>query len=79
MVMCNRHRNGEAYAAYIRDAMETPYMIGSFWCNPVDSNPGFKKSGVKQGFFGDNLAPRPGLYQAVRELNRYREEITPAP
>jgi hypothetical protein len=68
---------GKAYAAYLREAMATPYIIGSFWCNPVDSNPGFKKAGIKQGFFDQGLTPRPGLTEAIRELNHHRDEITP--
>jgi len=34
-------------------------------------------AGVKQEVFGDGLAERPGLHQAVKELNAYREQMTP--
>ncbi|MEM8954619.1 MAG: beta-agarase [Verrucomicrobiota bacterium] len=68
---------GEAYVAYLREAMATPYIIGAFWCNPVDSTPGFQKAGVKQGFFDEGVVPRPGLSEAIREFNTYRDSITP--
>lgn len=68
---------GKAYADYLRAALETNYIIGSFWCNPLDSVPGFNKTGVKQGFFGDGMTLRPGLSDAVREVNAYRDELTP--
>lgn len=53
------------------------YIVGVFWCNPVDTPKGFGKPGIKQGFFGDGLAERPGLHEAAKELNAYREERTP--
>ena len=68
---------GKAYTEYVRAAMETEYILGVFWCNPVDTPKGFNKPGVKQGFFGDGLSARPGLHEAVRKLNAYRDEITP--
>lgn len=68
---------GERYAEYLREAMATPYIIGAFWCNPMDSKPGFGKSGIKQGLFDQGLTPRPELNQAIRELNQHRVEITP--
>ena len=69
---------GVHYAKYIRAALETPYIIGAFWCNPVDSTPAFNKGGgLKQGFFGDGLTPRPGLREAVIELNRHIAQVTP--
>ncbi|MEM9369224.1 MAG: endo-1,4-beta-xylanase [Planctomycetota bacterium] len=69
---------GIHYAKYIHAALETPYIIGAFWCNPVDSTPAFNKSGgLKQGLFGDGLTPRPGLSEAVLELNRHIAKITP--
>lgn len=68
---------GAAYSAYLRDAMKTPYIIGAFWCNLMDSKPGFKKSGVKQGLFGEGLAPRPDLHDSVRDLNKHRDKNTP--
>ena len=68
---------GEAYSAYVRAAINTDYILGVFWCNPVDTSKGFGNPGVKQGFFGDGLAERPGLHQAVREVNAYRQKMTP--
>lgn len=69
---------GKAYTDYVKAAIDTDYIVGIFWCNPVDTPKGFGKPGVKQGFFGDGLTERPGLHQAVKELNAYREEVTPA-
>lgn len=57
--------------------METEYILGVFWCNPVDTPKGYNKPGVKQGFFGDGLSERPDLHEAVRELNAYRDSVTP--
>ena len=68
---------GRAYSNYVRAALESEYILGVFWCNPVDTPKGFRKPGVKQGFFGEGLAKRPGLHDAVRKLNAYRDEITP--
>jgi len=68
---------GQRYAEYVRDALGTSYILGVFWCNPIDSKGHFAKSGIKQGFFGNGLALRPGLAEAVRDLNRHREKITP--
>ena len=69
---------GVHYSKYIRDALATPYIIGAFWCNPVDSTPSFNKNnGLKQGLFGDGLVPRPGLSDAVLELNEYIAKVTP--
>jgi len=68
---------GDRYAEYIRAALETPYIIGAFWCNPVDSTPAFNKKGIKQGLFGDGLTPRPGLSETVIELNRHIAQVTP--
>ena len=68
---------GRAYTEYMQAALKTNYILGVFWCNPVDTPKGFGKAGVKQGFFGDGLAERPGLHQAVREFNAYRDELTP--
>lgn len=68
---------GQAYTEYVKAALQTDYVLGVFWCNPVDTPKGFGKPGVKQGFFGDGLAVRPGLHEAVRQLNAHREEITP--
>jgi hypothetical protein len=39
----NSIEGGNAYAQYIKDAFNTGYIIGSFWCNPVDSPKGFDK------------------------------------
>ena len=60
---------GEQYAEYIRAARATPYILGVFWCNPIDSKPGFKKTGIKQGIFDAGLRSRPGLNQAIRKVN----------
>ncbi|MEC8778015.1 MAG: beta-agarase [Verrucomicrobiota bacterium] len=68
---------GKAYDQYLRDALATGYVIGSFWCNPVDTSKGFDKPGVKQGFFGDGLSPRPGLHKSVLDLNRHISQTTP--
>lgn len=67
----------KAYSDYVRAAFETDYIVGVFWCNPVDTTKGFGKGGVKQGFFGGGLSERPGLYEAVKKLNKLRDEITP--
>lgn len=68
---------GKAYAAYVQAAFETKYIVGVFWCNPLDSSRGFGMSGVKQGFFADGMTERPGLHQSVRKLNRHIEKNTP--
>ncbi|MEM9701082.1 MAG: hypothetical protein AAF907_01405 [Planctomycetota bacterium] len=68
---------GFLYAKYVRAALETPYIIGAFWCNPVDSKPSYGDKGVKQGFFNAGLKPRPGLAEAVLELNRHIAQVTP--
>ena len=68
---------GKAYAEYVKAALNTDYIVGVFWCNPVDTPKGFGKSGVKQGFFAEGLTERPGLHQAVKKLNAYRDEMTP--
>ncbi len=68
---------GKAYAKYVRAALDTDYVIGVFWCNPVDTPRGFDKPGVKQGFFGEDLTERPGLHKAVKEVNQYRDERVP--
>lgn len=68
---------GEKYTEYVRDAMATPYVIGVFWCNPIDSKPGFSKAGIKQGLFDTGLKPRPELNKSIRELNEYIAEQTP--
>ncbi|MEM1227903.1 MAG: endo-1,4-beta-xylanase [Planctomycetota bacterium] len=68
---------GVHYAKYVQAALETPYIIGAFWCNPVDSTPAFSRGALKQGLFGDGLTPRPGLSEAVVELNRRIVQATP--
>ncbi len=68
---------GERYAEYVREAFATPYIIGAFWCNPIDSKPGFKKTGIKQGLFDLGLKPRPELNEAIRDLNQFLDEKTP--
>lgn len=67
----------KAYAEYVKAALKTSYILGVFWCNPVDTPKGFGKSGVKQGFFADGLLSRPGLHDTVQKLNDYREAQTP--
>ena len=67
---------GKVYAQYVSEALKTNYIIGVFWCNPIDTPKGFSNTGVKQGFFGEGLTERPGLYQQVRELNRHIEATT---
>ena len=66
----NSIEGGKAYARYIRQAFNTGYIIGSFWCNPEDSGRGFGNEGVKQGFFNEGILPRLGLYQSVQEVNK---------
>ena len=61
----------------MKAALNTDYIVGVFWCNPVDTPKGFGKPGVKQGFFAEGLTERPGLHQAVKKLNAYRDEMTP--
>ena len=68
---------GKAYSEYVSEALKTDYIIGVFWCNPIDTPKGFSKPGVKQGFFGVGLSERPGLHQQVRELNRHIVASTP--
>jgi len=68
---------GKAYAEYVQAALQTDYVVGVFWCNPVDTPKGFGKSGVKQGFFGEEMVGRPGLDQSVKEVNSFRETLTP--
>jgi hypothetical protein len=68
---------GKAYAQYIKDAFKTKYVIGSFWCNPVDTAKGFGKLGVKQGFFNQGILPRPGLYKSVQQVNQVIKNMTP--
>jgi len=68
---------GQRYAEYLREAMATPYILGAFWCNPIDSKPGFKKTGIKQGIFNRGLKPRPELNRAIRELNQFLDQKTP--
>ena len=47
---------GKAYAEYVQAALQTDYVIGVFWCNPVDTPEGFGKPGVKARV----LRKRPG-------------------
>jgi hypothetical protein len=68
---------GQQYADYIRAALDTDYIIGVFWCNPVDTPKGFGNPGVKQGFFGEGMSQRPGLAEAVKKVNAHRDKITP--
>jgi acetyl esterase/lipase len=73
----NARVTGQLYEKYVRDALATSYILGVFWCNLIDSQAPFKNAGIKQGMFEERLTPRPGLAEAVRELNRYREQTTP--
>lgn len=68
---------GKAYADYVKAALQSKYVVGVFWCNPVDTPKNFGKLGVKQGFFGPNLSTRPGLHAAVQKINAQREAMTP--
>lgn len=68
---------GKDYTQYVKAALETDYIIGIFWCNPVDTPRGFGNPGVKQGFFGDRVTERPGLHQSVKALNEYLASKTP--
>ena len=68
---------GKAYADYVKAALQSKYIVGVFWCNPVDTPKNFGKLGVKQGFFGPNLSTRPGLHAAVQKINAQREAMTP--
>ena len=76
-LMENSAAGGLAYADYVEAALETNYILGVFWCNPVDTPKGFGRAGVKQGFFGEGLSERPGLHEAVKKLNTLRDKLTP--
>ncbi|MEM8669376.1 MAG: DUF1080 domain-containing protein [Planctomycetota bacterium] len=70
---------GPLYSKYIKRALETPYILGSFWCQPVtELKPSFYPPGyVKVGIFEPGLKPRPGLNKALRQLNDYLAANTP--
>ena len=68
---------GKSYSEYVKATLDTDYIVGVFWCNPVDTPKGFGKPGVKQGFFGKDLTERPGLHDSVKRLNAYRDKVTP--
>lgn len=68
---------GERYSEYIKEAFATPYVVGAFWCNPINSKPGFNKQGIKQGLFDVGMTPRPELHEAIRELNEFLVEKMP--
>lgn len=70
---------GEAYSKYIKDALQTPYILGSFWCNPSDSVGMFSKSGIKQGLLNSDLEPRSGLSDALITLNDFIKKNTAKP
>ena len=36
---------GKAYVDYVKAAMAMDYIVGVFWCNPVDTPRGFGKPG----------------------------------
>ena len=76
-LMENSAAGGQAYADYVEAALKTDYILGVFWCNPVDTPKGFGRAGVKQGFFGEGLSKRPGLHEAVKKLNALRDTLTP--
>ena len=76
-LMENSTACGQAYADYVEAALKTDYILGVFWCNPVDTPKGFGRAGVKQGFFGEGLSKRPGLHEAVKKLNALRDTLTP--
>jgi hypothetical protein len=66
---------GQEYAAYLRNAIDAPHVIGAFWCNWQDSiQP--NKPGVKQGLFGSGGKTRPNLKKHIKGVNRYRDEVT---
>ena len=74
----NSIAGGKAYAQYIKQAFDTGYIVGSFWCNPLDSGRGFGNTGIKQGFFGEKFTERSGLHDSVRELSGWINQGTPA-
>jgi len=76
--LANAKLAGTAYTDYLRAAMKTDYIVGAFWCNLVDSKPGFNKTGVKQGLFAEGFAARPDLNAAIRAFNQERDKATPA-
>ena len=41
----------EAEVFHKLEITESADIIGVFWCNPIDTPKGFRKAGVKQGFF----------------------------
>ncbi|MEM6689176.1 MAG: sulfatase-like hydrolase/transferase [Planctomycetota bacterium] len=70
---------GPMYRDYIKEAFKTPYIIGSFWCNPVTQvKPSFYPPGyVKVGIFGEGIKTRPGLSNAIVEANQFIAANTP--
>ncbi len=68
---------GQRYAEYIKQALETNYIIGAFWCNPINSSPDFGNNGIKQGLFDTGLQERPGLNAEIKKLNEYIQGYTP--
>ena len=74
----NAQAAGEKYTAYIKAALDTPYILGSFWCTPVNSYDSFLTDGkIKQGIFGEGIEPRPDLNQALIKLNQHIQDRTP--
>lgn len=69
---------GQVYSQYLKEALETPYIIGSYWCNPSDSIGSFNKSAIKQGLLNAALKPRPTLVKELQKLNVFIKEHTPA-
>jgi hypothetical protein len=68
---------GQLYSNYIKAALKTPYIIGSFWCNPIDTQAPFNHVGIKQGLFKPSLESRQDLNQIIRDLNLHISSITP--
>jgi len=68
---------GQRYAEYILEALETNYIIGAFWCNPINSMADFQKSAIKQGLFDTGLKERPALNAEMKKLNERIKAYTP--
>ncbi len=68
---------GEQYYNYIKAAFNSPYIIGTSWCQPV-SIPTLNNKGVKQGLYSDTtLQPREILHKYIRKTNNYIKDNTP--
>ena len=76
--VANQKVAGEEYEKFIKAAFSTSYVIGSAWCNPINSiEPFYPPGTTKQGMYGEGLEPRPNLHQSVLELNNYLQLNTP--